>query len=47
MGIGGGGKGFEFPDALGNMPSNMFEFQEGLYDMPSLFNSSITPLDIT
>ena len=46
LGIGGGGEGFKF-EGLGNMPSNMFEFQEGLYDMPSLFNSSITPLDIT
>ena len=46
LGIGGGGEGFKFA-GLGNMPSNMFEFQEGLYDMPSLFNSSITPLDIT
>ena len=46
LGIGGGGEGCKF-EGLGNMPSNMFEFQEGLYDMPSLFNSSITPLDIT
>ena len=44
LGAFSGGSKFSFGDML-DMPSNMFDFQEGLLDMPSLYNSSIIPLD--